>query len=52
MAAVRQNGFGGAHTRRSPDEDLVLDALDRYVLAGLTADFASRYGYRRARLHA
>src|SRR5262249_5846172 len=45
MAVARQNGFSGAHTRPSPDRDEALDALDRYVLRGLLADFADAHGY-------
>jgi hypothetical protein len=52
MAAARQNGFSGAHTRTSPEKDEVLGALDRYVLTGLGASFLEAHGYGRAPWHA
>jgi hypothetical protein len=52
MGAGRQNGFSGAHTRTSPDKDEVTDALDRYVLSGLAADFLEAHGYGSSPWHA
>ena len=53
MAVKRQNGFSGAHTRYAAEKtEEAFDALDRYVLEGLLAEWRREHGYDRARWHA